>query len=118
MRDGPRDAPREASHVGASGFLWEVEGKGDGASVVGEEKAEDREMGGAPDMYSSRKARRYSSAFHSFRKPRVPILNDRIGGTDAADAKSEEARRMVPSPPKVVITSTFSWRAFEGSLGE
>ena len=36
------------------------------------------------------------------------MLNERIGGTDGDVAKSEEARRMVPSPPKVVVRSTLS----------
>ena len=41
----------------------------------------------------------------------MPILNERIGGTEVAEEKREEARRMVPSPPKVVIRSTLEWRS-------
>jgi len=69
---------------------------------------------GAPDMYSSRKARLCSGNFHSPRKPRVPMLKERMGGTEAVVAKREEAWRIVPSPPKVVVRSTFGARG-EGS---
>ena len=65
---------------------------------------------GAPDMYSSLKARLCSGNFHSFRKPRVPILKDRIGGTERVVLKREEAWRMVPSPPKVAARSTLRVR--------
>lgn len=36
------------------------------------------------------------------------MLKDRIGGTSGEVAKSEEACRMVPSPPNVAVKSTFS----------
>lgn len=39
------------------------------------------------------------------------MLKLRIGGTEEELAKREEARRMVPSPPKVVVRSTFEERA-------
>ena len=42
------------------------------------------------------------------------MLNDSIGGTEGAVAKREEAWRMVPSPPKVAVTSTFALRRGEG----
>ena len=35
------------------------------------------------------------------------MLKESIGGTEGIVAKSEEARRIVPSPPKVAVTSTF-----------
>lgn len=38
------------------------------------------------------------------------MLKERIGGTEGVVAKREEARRMVPSPPKVVQRSTFGVR--------
>ena len=37
----------------------------------------------------------------------MPILKESIGGTEGVVAKREEARRMVPSPPKVAVKSTF-----------
>ena len=61
----------------------------------------------APETYSSRNARLYSAYFHSPRKPSVPMLKDRIGGTRASAAKRNEACRMVPSPPKVETRSTL-----------
>lgn len=68
---------------------------------------------GAPDIYNSLNAFLNSANFHSFRNPSVPILKLNIGGTEGEIAKSEEARRMVPSPPKVVIRSTLSVNAEE-----
>ena len=62
----------------------------------------------APDMYTSRNARLYSENFHSPRKPSVPMLNDRTGGTLLAVVNSDAEWRMVPSPPKVTIKSTLS----------
>ena len=41
------------------------------------------------------------------------MLKERMGGTEGAVAKREEAWRMVPSPPKVAVTSTF-WGRREG----
>ncbi len=38
------------------------------------------------------------------------MLKLRIGGTEGVVAKKEEARRMVPSPPKVAVRSTFLGR--------
>lgn len=35
------------------------------------------------------------------------MLKESIGGTEGAVAKREEAWRIVPSPPKVVVKSTF-----------
>jgi hypothetical protein len=35
------------------------------------------------------------------------MLKERIGGTEGEVAKREEARRIVPSPPNVVIRSTL-----------
>jgi hypothetical protein len=49
----------------------------------------------------------YSLNFHSPRKPRVPILNESTGGTFGEEANSADAWRIVPSPPKVDIKSTF-----------
>ena len=37
----------------------------------------------------------------------MPMLKERIGGTEGLWAKREEARRMVPSPPKVATRSTL-----------
>jgi hypothetical protein len=64
----------------------------------------------APDMYTSRKARLYSANFHSPRKPRVPMLKDSIGGTLVVVENKEDAWRIVPSPPRVVVMSTFLGR--------
>lgn len=36
------------------------------------------------------------------------MLKDKIGGTSGEVAKSEEACRIVPSPPNVAVKSTFS----------
>ena len=44
----------------------------------------------------------------------MPKLKDRIGGTEDAEAKREEARRIVPSPPKVATMSTFSAKGRRG----
>lgn len=52
----------------------------------------------------------YSANFHSPRKPSVPMLKDRIGGTEGVVEKRDEACRIVPSPPRVVVKSTFSAR--------
>lgn len=41
----------------------------------------------------------------------MPMLKLRIGGTEGVVAKKEEARRMVPSPPKVAVRSTLLERA-------
>lgn len=54
--------------------------------------------------------------FHSERKPRVPMLKERMGGTEGVVAKREEAWRMVPSPPKVVVRSTLVERGGEGEM--
>ncbi len=48
------------------------------------------------------------------RKPRVPILKESMGGTEGVVAKREEAWRIVPSPPKVAVTSTFWARKEDG----
>lgn len=64
----------------------------------------------APDMKTSRNARLCSWNFHSPRKPSVPMPNDRIGGTEAAVANRDDARRIVPSPPSVETRSTLSWK--------
>ena len=61
----------------------------------------------APDMYTSLKARLNSENFHSPRKPSVPMLKDRIGGTVGVAEKSDDACRMVPSPPSVVAMSVL-----------
>lgn len=58
-------------------------------------------------MYTSRKARLYSLNFHSPRKPSVPIAKLRMGGTEGECEKRFEARRMVPSPPRVHMRSVF-----------
>jgi hypothetical protein len=39
------------------------------------------------------------------------MLNDKTGGTFEQVAKSEDACKMVPSPPKVTVRSTFSCSA-------
>src|SRR5947207_1202967 len=62
-------------------------------------------------MYTSRNARLYSVNFHSPRKPSVPILKDRIGGTTLDAANRDEAWRIVPSPPNVTTMSTLSRNA-------
>lgn len=38
----------------------------------------------------------------------MPILKERIGGTWRVVLKSEEAWRIVPSPPSVVVMSTLA----------
>ncbi len=59
----------------------------------------------------------------------MPMLKLRIGGTEGVVAKNEEARRMVPSPPKVAVRSTLlgravvrvvrdGWVGGEGGFGE
>lgn len=58
-------------------------------------------------MYISRNARLYSANLNSPRKPSVPMLKDRMGGTRGVLEKSAEARSIVPSPPKVVVISTL-----------
>lgn len=58
-----------------------------------------------------------SPNFHSFRKPNVPMLKLKIGGTEGEVAKRDEARRMVPSPPKVVIRSTLSANSVGVNIG-
>lgn len=45
------------------------------------------------------------------------MLKLRIGGTEGEVAKREEARRMVPSPPKVAVRSTLEDSGVEGGLG-
>lgn len=40
----------------------------------------------------------------------MPMLKDRIGGTEGVVEKRDEACRIVPSPPRVVVKSTFSAR--------
>lgn len=37
----------------------------------------------------------------------MPMLNDRMGGTSQDVLKREDACRIVPSPPKVVVRSIF-----------
>lgn len=44
------------------------------------------------------------------------MLKERIGGTEGDVAKREEARRMVPSPPKVVVRSTLSGSSVDVGL--
>ena len=44
------------------------------------------------------------------------MLKERIGGTEGDVAKREEARRMVPSPPKVVVRSTLCGRSVDVGL--
>ena len=41
----------------------------------------------------------------------MPMLKERIGGTWRSVEKSEDACRMVPSPPRVVVRSTFLVRS-------
>ena len=67
-------------------------------------------------MYASRKARLKSLNFHSPRKPRVPMLKERTGGTEMVEEKREEARRMVPSPPNVVTRSVLAWRGLRAKV--
>ena len=43
------------------------------------------------------------------------MLKDRIGGTEVEAENKEDARRMVPSPPNVVVTSTFCASVAGGS---
>ena len=46
------------------------------------------------------------------------MLKERMGGTEGDMAKRDEARRMVPSPPKVATRSTLEERrAGEGTVG-
>ena len=61
-----------------------------------------------------------SANLYSERKPRVPRLKERIGGTEVEVEKREEAWRIVPSPPNVVARSVFWWRVCwtEGEEGE
>ena len=40
----------------------------------------------------------------------MPMLKERMGGTEEVVAKREEAWSMVPSPPKVVVRSTLRGR--------
>jgi hypothetical protein len=68
-------------------------------------------------MYNSLNALLNSPNFHSFRNPNVPMLKLRIGGTEGEVAKRDEARRMVPSPPKVAIRSTLSANAVGVDIG-
>lgn len=44
------------------------------------------------------------------------MLKDRMGGTEREVAKIEDAWRIVPSPPKVTVRSTFeaSWPCSKG----
>jgi len=46
------------------------------------------------------------------------MLKDSIGGTVAAEANSEAARKIVPSPPSVETKSTLSERSEEAGLEE
>lgn len=46
------------------------------------------------------------------------MLKDRIGGTSGEVAKSEEACRMVPSPPNVAVKSTFSASDTKGEASD
>lgn len=41
------------------------------------------------------------------------MLKERMGGTEGDLAKRDEARRMVPSPPKVATRSTLEERLVE-----
>lgn len=107
-RVGPREAPRFGGQPSFDLIVWVAfweMGGGEDAACSGE-SMECREDG-APDIYSSLKALLCSGNFHSLRKPRVPILNESIGGTEGTVAKREEARRIVPSPPNVAVKSTF-----------
>ncbi len=45
------------------------------------------------------------------------MLKLKIGGTEGEVAKRDEARRMVPSPPKVVIRSTLSANSVGVNIG-
>jgi hypothetical protein len=45
------------------------------------------------------------------------MLNARMGGTCFEVEKRDAAWRIVPSPPKVAVTSTFCGRR-EGSMGD
>lgn len=40
----------------------------------------------------------------------MPMLKERIGGTCVVVLKRDEAWSIVPSPPRVVVRSTFSGR--------
>ena len=42
----------------------------------------------------------------------MPILNESRGGTSSKDANIDDARKIVPSPPKVIVRSTFSWKSW------
>lgn len=46
------------------------------------------------------------------------MLKDRIGGTSEVVANSEEACRIVPSPPKVAVKSTFSDSGTRGGVSD
>lgn len=46
------------------------------------------------------------------------MLKDRIGGTSEVVANSEEACRIVPSPPKVAVKSTFSASDTRGEVSD
>ena len=76
------------------------------------------EGGEEPDMYTSRKARLWEENFHSDRKPSVPRLKERIGGTEGVCEKMEVAWRIVPSPPRVAVRSVFPGRVLVLMLGE
>ena len=44
----------------------------------------------------------------------MPRLKERIGGTEALCAKRDDACRIVPSPPKVLVRSTLRGRRERG----
>ena len=46
------------------------------------------------------------------------MANERIGGTRGVVEKREDARRMVPSPPKVATRSVFEWRWLDVDVGD
>ena len=46
----------------------------------------------------------------------MPIAKERMGGTEGEVENREEARRMVPSPPKVAARSVFWVRRLGDSL--
>lgn len=106
-RVGPREAPKFGGQPFFDCIVWVAFWEtGGGDAACSGDSMECREEG-APDMYSSLKALLCSGNFHSFRKPRVPILKERIGGTEGVVLKREEAWRIVPSPPNVAVRSTF-----------
>ncbi|KAG5290537.1 hypothetical protein I7I50_00321 [Histoplasma capsulatum G186AR] len=108
--DAPMDFPRTEVQpsAGEGSVVEDTDGPFSAAILCPWRTNRDaRSPGPAPDMYTSLKAPLYSENFHSPRKPNVPILKARIGGTSLDVAKKEDARRMVPSPPSVTVRSIF-----------